>query len=116
MALFHGAVLFDAGVNGHELPQDRTFNSMLAHLMHGQFDVDPNIVGSELVQSVTGRSKLGSGAQNHSVICDRNLPWVWANMIELLPEPTGYAKTSRPAQRVATQRNPVVLNSGKGVA
>jgi hypothetical protein len=47
MALCYGVILFNAGVHSRENLQDLTFNSMLDHLMHGRFDVDPNIVGGE---------------------------------------------------------------------
>ena len=44
MLLFYGVILYKAGVHW---PLNRTFNSMLDHLAHGQFDVDPNIVDRE---------------------------------------------------------------------
>lgn len=44
MVLCYGVILRKVGVH---LPLNRTFNSMLDHLVHWQFDVDPNIVGSE---------------------------------------------------------------------
>lgn len=44
MILFYGALLSQNGV--HE-PLNLVFNSMLHHLAHGQFDVDPNVVGDE---------------------------------------------------------------------
>ena len=47
MLLVYGALLEMSRKLSPNLPLDLTFNSMLQHLMHGQFDVDPNIVGIE---------------------------------------------------------------------
>jgi len=47
MVLCYGAILCNVRLHHQVLPLNRTFNSMLEHLMHGQFDVDPTIVGSE---------------------------------------------------------------------
>src|ERR1700689_1730896 len=44
MVFFYGVILRKVGVHG---PLNRTFNSMLDHLVHGQFDVDPNIIDGE---------------------------------------------------------------------
>ncbi len=44
MVLCYGVILHKVGVHW---PLNRTFNSMLDHLVHGRFDVDPNLVGSE---------------------------------------------------------------------
>jgi hypothetical protein len=44
MVLCYGVILRKVGVH---LPLNQTFNSMLDHLVHWRFDVDPNIVGSE---------------------------------------------------------------------
>lgn len=44
MVLCYGVILREIGVHW---PLNRTFNSMLDHLVHWRFDVDPNIVGSE---------------------------------------------------------------------
>jgi hypothetical protein len=48
MLLFYGALLFAAwGESARTTSLRLTFNTMLAHLMHGRFDVDPQIVGGE---------------------------------------------------------------------
>lgn len=47
MILFYGVTLCDAGMGDPAPPLNRIFNSMLDHLAHGHFDVDPNIVGLE---------------------------------------------------------------------
>ena len=44
MVLYYGVILCKVGVHW---PLNRTFNSMLDHLAHGQFDVDPNIIADE---------------------------------------------------------------------
>jgi hypothetical protein len=44
MVLCYGVILRKVGVHW---PLNRTFNSMLDHLVHWRFDVDPNIVGRE---------------------------------------------------------------------
>jgi hypothetical protein len=44
MVLYYGVILRKVGVHW---PLNRTFNSMLQHLVHGQFDVDPNIIEDE---------------------------------------------------------------------
>ncbi len=44
MILCYGIILHKVGVHW---PLNRTFNSMLDHLAHGRFDVDPNIVNDE---------------------------------------------------------------------
>ena len=54
MVLYYGVLLCDPGLHKPTPtllfkadPQELTFNSMLAHLAHGQFDVDPNTVKDE---------------------------------------------------------------------
>jgi hypothetical protein len=48
MLFFYGALLFAAwGESARTTSLRLTFNSMLAHLMQGRFDVDPQIVGDE---------------------------------------------------------------------
>ncbi len=47
MVLYYGVVLSDLGLGSPASSLNLTFNSMLQHLLHGQFDVDPNIVGVE---------------------------------------------------------------------
>ena len=47
MVLFYGIILSNARVHQPVLPVNRTFNSMIEHLVHGQFDVDPNAIGGE---------------------------------------------------------------------
>jgi hypothetical protein len=47
MVLFYGVILSNARLHHPTWPVDRTFNSMLDHLAHGQFDVDPKIIGME---------------------------------------------------------------------
>src|SRR5580692_7473291 len=47
MVLFYGFILWDGGLREPARPINLTFNSMLDHLVHGQFDVDPNTVGAE---------------------------------------------------------------------
>jgi cbb3-type cytochrome oxidase subunit 3 len=48
MLVFYGALMRGAwGQSEQTVAWNYTFNSMLAHLMHGQFDVDPQIVGWE---------------------------------------------------------------------
>lgn len=42
--LYYGVVLSNTDVHP---PEDKTFNSMLDHLTHGQFDVDPTIIEDE---------------------------------------------------------------------
>jgi len=45
--VYYGIVLFNAGIAAHDGPINLTFNSMLANLCHGRFDVDPAIIGNE---------------------------------------------------------------------
>jgi hypothetical protein len=48
MLLYFGVILDDAGFRALRwLPQNLTFNSMLDHLLRGQFDVDPRTIGDE---------------------------------------------------------------------
>jgi hypothetical protein len=48
MIVFYGALLWGAwGKSERTVAWNYTFNSMLAHLMQGRFDVDPKIVGWE---------------------------------------------------------------------
>lgn len=48
MLIFYGLLMWGAwGQSEQTVAWNYTFNSMLAHLMHGQFDVDPQIVGWE---------------------------------------------------------------------
>jgi hypothetical protein len=47
MLLFYGLTLSKVEMGKPADTHDRTFNSMLDHLVHGRFDVDPNIVGLE---------------------------------------------------------------------
>jgi hypothetical protein len=48
MIVFYGALLWGAwGKSERTVAWNLTFNSMLAHLMQGRFDVDPKIVGRE---------------------------------------------------------------------
>jgi hypothetical protein len=48
MLVFYGALLWGAwGKSERTVAWNLTFNSMLAHLMQGRFDVDPKIVGWE---------------------------------------------------------------------
>jgi hypothetical protein len=48
MLVFYGALLFAAwGESARTTSLRLTFNSMLAHLMQGRFDVDPQVVGGE---------------------------------------------------------------------
>jgi hypothetical protein len=48
MLLFYGVLLFAAwGESARTTSLRLTFNSMLAHLMQGRFDVDPQVVGDE---------------------------------------------------------------------
>ncbi len=48
MAIWYGSMLwFSSGPAAHRSAVDLTFNSMLDHLLHGRFDVDPRIVGAE---------------------------------------------------------------------
>jgi hypothetical protein len=48
MVVFYGALLWGAwGKSERTVAWNYTFNSMLAHLMQGRFDVDPQIVGWE---------------------------------------------------------------------
>ena len=47
MLLLYGPLLWISWKLSSGGPLDLTFNSMLEHLMHGQFDVDPKIVGLE---------------------------------------------------------------------
>ncbi len=48
MLVFYGALMRGAwGHSEQTVAWNYTFNSMLAHLVHGQFDVDPQIVGWE---------------------------------------------------------------------
>jgi hypothetical protein len=48
MLVFYGALLWGAwGKSERTVAWNLTFNSMLAHLMQGRFDVDPQIVGWE---------------------------------------------------------------------
>jgi hypothetical protein len=47
MILFYGTILYNAGLHSSVYPVNMTFNSMLNHLVHGQFDVDPKIIGKE---------------------------------------------------------------------
>src|SRR5580704_17091293 len=48
-AAFYYAFLLTAGVSGLLSPASHglTFNSMLLHLLHGRFDVDPATIGDE---------------------------------------------------------------------
>lgn len=47
MVLCYGIILSHAGLHRPARPMNRTFNSMLEHLVHGRFDVDPNVIGVE---------------------------------------------------------------------
>jgi hypothetical protein len=48
MLVYFGVILDDAGFGAsRSLPQNLTFNSMLDHLLHGQFYVDPRTIGDE---------------------------------------------------------------------
>jgi hypothetical protein len=47
MLLLYGPLLWISTRLSPADPLDLTFNSMLEHLLHGQFDVDPKIVGLE---------------------------------------------------------------------
>jgi hypothetical protein len=47
MVLFYGIILSNARLHQPTSPVNRTFNSMIEHLVHGQFDVDPKIIGGE---------------------------------------------------------------------
>ncbi len=47
MVLYYGAVLSDIGLGPAAPLHDLTFNSMLQHLLHWQFDVDPRVIGEE---------------------------------------------------------------------
>lgn len=47
MVLFYGIILSNARLHQPTWPMNRTFNSMIDHLVHGQFDVDPNTIGGE---------------------------------------------------------------------
>jgi hypothetical protein len=52
MVLYYGVILCDPGLRKPTLvmkvyPPEMTFNSMIEHLAHGQFDVDPNAVDYE---------------------------------------------------------------------
>src|SRR5271165_3343495 len=47
MLLVYGPLLWISSKISPPDPLDLTFNSMLQHLLHGQFDVDPKIVGLE---------------------------------------------------------------------
>jgi hypothetical protein len=48
MLIYFGVILDDAGFGAsRSLPQNLTFNSMLAHLLHGQFWVDPQTIRDE---------------------------------------------------------------------
>jgi len=47
MVLCYGVILCNARLHHPVWPMNRTFNSMIDHLVHGQFDVDPNTVGTE---------------------------------------------------------------------
>jgi hypothetical protein len=47
MLLLYGPLLWISSRLSPPDPLDLTFNSMLEHLLHGQFDVDPKIVGLE---------------------------------------------------------------------
>ena len=47
MVLYYGLILCHAELQKPAIPLNKTFNNMLDHLMHGQFDVDPNIIGDE---------------------------------------------------------------------
>jgi hypothetical protein len=48
MLVFYGTLMSGAwGQSEQTVDWNYTFNTMLAHLMHGQFDVDPQIVGWE---------------------------------------------------------------------
>ncbi len=47
MALYYGCILSDIGLGPPAIPLNLTFNSMLAHLLHGEFFVDPATVGDE---------------------------------------------------------------------
>jgi hypothetical protein len=48
MLVYFGVILDDAGFGALRwLPQNLTFNSMLDHLLRGQFDVDPRTIGDE---------------------------------------------------------------------
>jgi hypothetical protein len=60
MVLFYGIILCDAGLHTSAEPHNRTFNSMIDHLVHGQFDVDPNTIGMEGVPR-NGRVYAGQG-------------------------------------------------------
>src|SRR5271156_840461 len=44
MVFYYGVILHKTAWHW---PLNRTFNSMLDHLSHGQFDVDPTIIGGE---------------------------------------------------------------------
>jgi hypothetical protein len=47
MVLYYGATLSDVGLGPAAPLQNLTFNSMLQHLLHWRFDVDPGIIGEE---------------------------------------------------------------------
>jgi len=47
MVLFYGIILSNARLHQPTWPVNGTFNSMIDHLVHGQFDVDPNTIGRE---------------------------------------------------------------------
>jgi hypothetical protein len=48
MVIWYGFWLWiSAGPVSHRPADNFTFNSMFAHLLHGQFDVDPQIIGNE---------------------------------------------------------------------
>jgi hypothetical protein len=47
MVLFYGLILSNAGLYTERVPVYMTFNNMLGHLVHGQFYVDPGVVGFE---------------------------------------------------------------------
>ena len=47
MVLLYGVILCNARLRPPVWQVNRTFNSMLDHLVHGQFDVDPNTIGTE---------------------------------------------------------------------
>ncbi len=47
MVAFYGVILWNAGLFESVSTLDLTFNSMLNHLVHGRFDVDPGIIGKE---------------------------------------------------------------------
>ncbi len=47
MVIYYGVLLWNGGLYTSVSTLDLTFNSMLNHLVHWQFDVDPNIIGNE---------------------------------------------------------------------